>query len=353
MASVSELMGAVNKSAKKVIGGVGLKISDPERLPSGNFAIDLAMGGGIPMGRCTVVFGPEASMKTTLCLKLIAQHQKLFPERTCVFIDVEGHLSHTWAEVFGVKWDKLLYIRPDSAEQVVNMMEGMMVAEDIGLIVLDSIAAMISQKELDQDAETANVGTSGLVANKLYRKMSHAFNEASRTKVVPTVILINQIRYKIGVMFGDPETMPGGPAFKFISSMTLRVSGFDEVAKKGDKLPTYKKISVVVKKHKVPILSKNCEYMIALKDIPELNLKLGESYSWNTVLLYMKKLELLVQVKDGWELQASVAGSKITYPTQDVLKERYQKDHAFGDKVRKAVITTALIKGDPIEAEAE
>ena len=352
MAKLAELIGAVNKTSKKIIGGVGLVIPDPDRLPSGIFALDLAIGGGIPLGRCTVVYGLEASLKTTLALKLIAQHQVQFPDRGCVFIDVEGHLIQSWAEVFGVQWDKLLYIRPDSAEQVVNLMEGMMVADDVGLLVLDSIAALVSQRELDADAETANVGTAGLLINKLYRKMTHSFSEASRTAVMPTVILINQIRYKMAVMFGDPETMPGGPAVKFLSSLTLRLSGYDEYEKKTDKLPIYKKVHVVVKKNKVPILAKNCEFMVALRDIPELALKLGGSYDWNTVLLYLKKLALLVQVKDGWELQPIGKGIKIIYPTQEALKQRYQTEQPFAAQLRQGVITHALTQGDPVEDDA-
>lgn len=356
MATAKQLIEALNKSAKETIGGVGLNIPDPPRLPSGNFALDLAIGGGIPLGRVTEIYGIEAAMKTTLLLKLIAQHQRMFPERRCAFIDVEGHTPRSWMETFGVDWSQLLYVSPDNGEQIVDLMEGLIQAEDIGLVGLDSIAAMISQRELDADAETANVGTSGLLVNKMYRKCTHALNKAKRDgKTLPTLVFINQIRYKMGVMHGDPETTPGGPAIKFFASMRLRVSGTDTFLKpKTDKLPTYKHIRGTVKKHKVPILAKAFEYQIALRDIPELNLKFGESYDWNTVLLYLKKLGLLLQVKDGWELQALVAGAKVTYPTQEALKERYQADRVFGDKVRKAVIDTALKNGDPItETENE
>ena len=354
MATAKQLIEALNKSAKVQIGGVGLDIPDPPRLPSGNFALDLAIGGGIPMGRATEIFGLEASMKTTLLLKLIASHQRLFPDKRCAFIDVEGHTPRSWMETFGVDWKNLLYVSPENGEQVVDLMEGLVQAEDIGLIGLDSIAAMISQRELVSDAETANVGTSGLLVNKMYRKMTHGLNEAKRAgKSLPTLVFINQVRYKMGVMYGDPETTPGGPAIKFFASLRLRVNGSDEFAKKTDKLPTYKHVRGTVKKHKVPILSKAFEYQIALRDIPELSLKFGEAYDWNTVLLYLKKLNLLVQVKDGWELQASVAGVAVTYPTQDALKSRYQSDRPFADKVRLAVVDTALKLGDPVEGEAE
>lgn len=352
---VEDLIAAVNKNAKKTVGGLGLAIPDPVRLASGILGLDLAIGGGFPLGRVNVIYGMEAAMKTALLLKLIANHQRLFPHLRCVFIDVEQHLLQSWAEMFGVNWSELLYIRPESGEQVVDIMEGMMQADNIGILGLDSLAALMPQREIDADAETANVGTAGLLINKLYRRIGYAYGEAGRNETpLPTLVLINQIRYKIGVMFGDPETMPGGPSIKFASSLTVRLNGSDEFAKKTDKLPTFKYVKGQVKKHKVPILSRNFEYKIALKEIPELKLKFGECYSWNTILLYLKKLGLLTQEKDGWQLTALVAGVKTMWDTQDVLKDKYQDDVAFGERVRKVVIDRALIQGDPIvETDSE
>lgn len=350
---VGELMAAVNKSAKQMVGGFGMTIPDPVRLPSGILGLDLAIGGGFPLGRVNVIYGMEAAMKTALLLKLIANHQRMFPNLRNVLIDAEQHLLQSWAEMFGVKWDELLYIRPGSGEQVVDIMEGMMQADDVGIIGLDSVAALMPQREIEAEAETMNVGTAGLLINKLYRRIGHAYGESARNETpLPTVVLINQIRYKIGVVYGDPETMPGGPSIKFVSSMTIRLNGSDEFAKKTDKLPTFKYVKGQVKKHKVPILSKNFEYKIALKEIPELKLKFGECYSWNTILLYLKKLSLLTQEKDGWQLTALVAGVKTMWDTQDALKDHYQTDPEFAGKVRKVVIDRALIQGDPV-SEAE
>jgi recombination protein RecA len=295
----------------------------------------------------------EAAMKTTLLLKLIASHQRLYPAKRCVLFDVEQRMMRSWAEVHGVKWEDLLYVRPTSGEQVVDLAEGMMEAEDIGLIGIDSIAAMMGHREQEAGAETQSVGGNALLMNKMCRKMSRQFGQATALGITPTVVLINQIRMKIGVMYGSPETVPGGMGMQFMSSMTIRVSGSDEFAKKGDKMPTFRKIHATIKKNSVPILNKNAVYMVALKDLPELNLKLGQAYDWNTVLLYLKKLGLLLQVKDGWELQALVAGAKMVYPTQDVLKDRYQDDTEFGGKVRKAIIETALAQGDPITENDE
>jgi recombination protein RecA len=353
MASVAELMSAFNKAAKKTVGAVGLAIPDPPRLPSDIFALDLACGGGFPQGRAVVIYGLEAAMKTTVSLKLIAMSQKLYPEKRCVFIDVEGHLSQKWAELYGVNWSELMYILPESGDQVVDMMEGMVQAEDVGVIVLDSIAALVTQQELGKSAEQMNVGTQGLLINKLYRKMGHAFNESKRMNNMPTAIFINQIRYKM-VMMGNPETTPGGPSINlYLSSLTLRLKGEDVFLKKTDKLPTYRKITVTFKKWKVPVLSRNCEFMIAMRDIPELGIKNGQSYSWNTVLIYLKKLEMLTQVKDGWQLDKKITGINWVFNTQDEMKDKYQLDNDFGMAVRKAIIERALADGDPIESTEE
>lgn len=350
MATVQQLIEATNKAAKKTIGAMGLEISDSPRLPTGIFALDLAMGGGFPQGRAGVIYGFESAMKTTLSLKLIANAQRILPKKRAVYFDLEGSLDQEWAENFGVSWKDLLVVRPEHAEQCVDMYVAMMLADDVSVLVLDSIAAMVTTTELEKSAEQANVGTQGLLINKLYRKSTNALTEAQRAGSLPTPIFINQIRYKVGVMYGSNETVPGGPSInQFLSSMTLRVRGEDIYLKKGNPLPAYKKIHVTIRKWKVPILSKNCEYSIALRDLPEIPLKLGDSPSWNTVLIYLKKLGLLLQVKDGWELQALVAGVKMVYPTQDALAARYLSEQPFADKMRKAVIDKAL--GDGLEIE--
>lgn len=350
MATVGELIKATNKATKKIIGSFGFIIPDPPRLPTGVFSLDLAIGGGMPMGRAAVIFGPKASMKTTLALKLIANAQRDYPEKRAVFFDIEGHLDKDWAEEFGVDWDKLLMVRPEHGDQAVDMFVAMTEADDVSVLVMDSIAALVTVKELDKSAEEMNVGTQGLLINKLYRKMGHALNENQRRGNMVLPIFINQIRFKMGVMYGSPETCPGGPSINdYLSSMTLRVRGEDIYQKKTDALPSHKKVHVTVAKWKVPILSRNPEYVVCLKDFPELGLKLGDSPSWATVLIYLKKLGLLLQVKDGWELQALVAGVKTVYPTQDALMKRYLEDAKFSEKMRKVVIDKAL--GDGVELE--
>lgn len=304
MTKIKDLLKNVSKQYKDdTIATMGVTILDPDRLPSGLFAFDLATGGGIPEGRCTVVYGNEDSMKTSLCLLLIASAQKKYPDKTAVFVDVEGVFSKNWARTLGVDVDKLVYIHPDNAEQMVDIVEGILYTDDASLVVVDSLAALLTQHEADKSAEDAIVGRTGLVINKFYRKVSMALGKARRHGRNPTLLCINQIRFKIGVMYGNPETMPGGPSFKYASSLTIKLYGKDVMDSGVSKtLAAYKEIKMKIEKHKVPILAKTGIMQVALLPIPEYGLKVGETYDWNTLLSYLKSMELFTKVENVWQL---------------------------------------------------
>ena len=153
--NVLALVKGINKKSSKDIATVGITYADPDRLSTGYFALDLATGGGVPIGRVSIIYGPESSMKTTLALKLIANAKKRWPEKKAVFIDVEGHMSKSWAAAMGVDVDKLIYILPENAESVVDMVEAFTQAEDISVLALDSLAAMVTNHELNSDADIA------------------------------------------------------------------------------------------------------------------------------------------------------------------------------------------------------
>lgn len=329
-----------------------LDADDPPRLGTGIFAVDLQLGGGIPMGRISVIYGPEASMKTTLALKFIAEAQRRFPDKKAVFVDVEGHYSKEWAIKMGVDEPALTVVGPDTAEQAVNFIESLLYAEDLSVVVLDSLAALVTNAELDSDAEKAQVGTQGLLINKMYRKVTRALLLAKKEKKrTPTLILINQIRYKIGVMYGNPEIMPGGPSFLFASFMTLRTYGKDEMDTSVSKdLPAFKKVNVIVKKKKVPIVATKSEFLLALLPNPALGLKVGESYDWTTVLHYLKAYNLLVKVKGGWDLLC-MDGELLSYPKQEDLKKAMRDDPEFDALVKGHIISTVLEGADMIPGD--
>ena len=333
---------------------LGVNPEDPERLPTGLFAFDLATGGGIPMGRVSVFYGTEDSMKTSVCLKLIAEAQRRYPDKKAVFVDVEGVFSKSWAKTLGVDVDNLAYVQPDNGEQMVDIVEGILYAEDVSVVVVDSLAALITQQELDKSAEEAIVGRTGILINKFYRKVSLALGKASREGRNPALIAINQIRFKIGVMHGNPETMPGGPSFKFASSMTIRFYGKDIMESAvSSALPAYKEINMIIKKHKVPILATKGVVQVALMPIPQYGLDVGEAYDWNTLLSYLKSMDLLVKgtgKEKGWDFTHPGTGEVINYKTQDRLKDQIYGDQAWGQEVKDALIAHMMTTTEVIES---
>jgi recombination protein RecA len=351
MTKMNELLkGFVKEYKDDTIATMGVKVHDPERLPTGLFAFDLATGGGIPEGRCTIVYGSEDSMKTSLCLKLIASAQRKYPNKSAVFVDIEGVFSKNWARTLGVDVDKLVYIHPDNAEQMVDIVEGILYADDVSLVVVDSLAALLTTHEADKSAEDAIVGRTGLVINKFYRKVTMALSKARRQGRNPSLLCINQIRFKIGVMYGNPETMPGGPSFKYASSMTIKLWGKDVMETGVSKdLPAYKEIKMKIEKHKVPILAKAGVMQVALMPIPEYGLETGEAYDWNTLLSYLKSMELFRKVEKVWQLVDPETGEITEFKKQDQLKKKIYSDSEYGQQLKSSVIKFMMKTDEVIE----
>ena len=232
MSKVKDIVKGINDEYGTSVAGEGVNWAEADRIPTGWFPFDLATGGGFPMGGVSIVYGPESSLKSTLALRAIAQCQILKPHLKCAFLDLEGAYEPSWGKTLGVDNSKLVYALPDYAEQVVDITIALLEAEDIGIVVIDSLAAMAPENEVVSSAEKASVGGSGLIISKFCRKLTTAINQAKRQGRYPLVIAINQIRHKIGVMYGNPETMPGGFAFKFASKMTVRLYGKDVEDKK-------------------------------------------------------------------------------------------------------------------------
>lgn len=351
MTKLKQLVPKMGKTYKdSEIITLGVNIPDPGRLPTGLFAFDLATGGGIPTGRVSIFYGTEDSMKTTLCLKLIANAQHLFPDRLAAFIDVEGVFSRDWATKLGVDTDNLVYSNPKNAEQMVDILEGILYADDVSVVVVDSLAALITQHELEKSAEDVIVGRTGLIINKLYRKTSRALGDARGTKRDPTLVLINQIRFKINAGYGNPETMPGGPAPKFASSMTIRCYGKDIMDSAiSNSLPAYKEVNIGIKKHKVPVLAKKAQLLVALQPIEQYGLHVGESYDWNTLVAYLKSTGLFVKAGNGWQLTHPDTGEIEDFKKQAVLKKKVFEDVDYGINLKSAVIKVLMDSDEVIE----
>ena len=346
MATIKDLIAQLNKDTGEDIITIGATVPDPPRIPSGVFSIDLALSGGVPVGRLTVLYGTESSMKTTFSLKLLANAQKQFPDKRCVFVDLEGTFSSSWARSLGVDTESLAYVVPQNAEQAVDVIEALMYADDVSMIVVDSLAAMVTQRELDSSSDKALVGVQGILINKLYRKVTRALNTAHTHGRIPTLVFINQIRYKVGVMYGDPETMQGGPSFKFAASLMLRFTAKDEMDKAiHPTLPVFKKISVVVKKWKVPVVSKTAEAHIATVPNQKLGLNVGDSYDMATIFHYLKKFEFLSKNKNVYTLCSSDGDILAEAKTKGAIETQIAHEPTIKAAVMNSIITAITAQG--------
>ena len=214
---------------------------DVEVIPSGSLSLDLALGGGYPKGRIIEIYGPESSGKTTLTLHAIAEIQK--QGGTAAFIDAEHALDPAYAKRLGVDTENLLVSQPDNGEQALEITETLVRSNAVDLIVVDSVAALTPQAEIDGDMGDSHMGLQARLMSQALRKLTGIINKSKAT-----VIFINQIRMKIGVMFGNPETTTGGNALKFYASQRVDIRRIGQIKVGDDILGNRTKIKVVKNK---------------------------------------------------------------------------------------------------------
>ncbi|MCX7838543.1 MAG: recombinase RecA [Anaerolineae bacterium] len=225
-----------------------------DAIPTGSISLDLALGiGGIPRGRVTEIYGPEASGKTTICQHIIAEAQKM--GGVAAFIDVEHALDPQYAAKCGVNTDELLVAQPDTGEQALEIAEALVRSGAVDVVVIDSVAALVPRAEIEGEMGDSHVGLQARLMSQALRKLSGAIKKSNTA-----VIFTNQLRQKIGVMFGNPETTTGGMALKFYASVRLDVRPVDAI-KVGDEV-IGNRTRVRVKKNKVAPPFRKAEFDI-------------------------------------------------------------------------------------------
>ena len=230
------------------------KTMNVDAVPTGSMMLDMALGiGGVPKGRIVEIYGPESSGKTTVALSIVSQAQKLGGE--VAFIDVEHALDPEYAKLLGVDIDSMLVSQPDSGEQALEIMEALVRSNAIDVIVLDSVAAMVTKAEIDGEMGDTHVGLLARLMSQAMRKLTAAISKSNCV-----AIFINQVREKIGVMYGNPETTTGGRALKFYSSVRIEVRR-GEALKSGSEIYGNRTKCKVVK-NKVSPPFKECEFDI-------------------------------------------------------------------------------------------
>ena len=250
--TLDEVLASIEKQFGK---GSVMKLGDNEHMdietiPSGCLSLDIALGvGGYPKGRIIEIYGPESSGKTTFALHAIAEAQKLGGR--AAFIDAEHALDPTYAAKIGVNTDELILSQPDSGEQALEICEALVRSGAISIIVIDSVAALVPQAEIEGEMSDMQVGLQARLMSKALRKLSGVI---SKTNTI--AIFINQLREKVGVMFGNPETTTGGRALKFYSSIRLEIRRSEQIKDGSDVIGNKTNIKVVKNKMAPPF--KNC-----------------------------------------------------------------------------------------------
>ena len=241
------LEAALGQIEKQFGKGSVMKLGDftamnVEAIPTGALSLDVALGiGGIPRGRIIEVFGPESSGKTTLTLHMIAEAQKLGGE--AAFIDAEHALDPVYAKHLGVDIDNLIVSQPDTGEQALEIAEALVRSGALDIIVVDSVAALVPKAEIDGDMGDSHIGLQARLMSQALRKLAGAIN---KTKTV--IVFINQLREKVGIMFGNPETTPGGRALKFYASVRMDIRKVENLKQDGEVVGNRARVKVVKNK---------------------------------------------------------------------------------------------------------
>jgi recombination protein RecA len=295
-----------------------------ETMSTGSLAIDLALGvGGLPLGRIVEIYGPESSGKTTFCLSVIAEAQRR--GGLAAFIDVEHALDPKYARVVGVNLDDLLVSQPDSGEDALNITETLIRSNSIDVIVIDSVAALISKQELDGQMGDATVGSQARLMSQAMRRLTAV---VSKTKCV--CIFTNQIREKIGVMFGSPETTPGGRALKFFSSIRIDIRRKDQIkTPEGKVVGNRTKIKVVKNKVAPPFTE------------VEFDIMYDEGISAVGSLLDLGLEHKILEKKGAWiAYEGQLVGQG-----RDAAKATLKEKPEMAEKIKKAVLEKVTVKG--------
>ena len=314
---LSQVLSDIEKQFGK---GAIMKLGEQKNMeidvvPSGSISLDIALGvGGYPKGRIIEIYGPESSGKTTFALHAIAEVQKTGGR--AAFIDAEHSLDPVYASNLGVNIDELLLSQPDTGEQALEICDALVKSEAVSIIVIDSVAALVPQAEIDGEMGDSHVGLQARLMSQALRKLSGSI---SKTNTI--VIFINQLREKVGVMFGNPETTPGGKALKYYSSVRLDIRRGEQIKSGNDVIGNRTNIKVVKNKVAPPFKSASVDIMY------------GEGVSQNGELVDLAADAGIIEKSGAWY---SYNGEKLAQGRENV-KLLFKSNEDFKKEIETKV----------------
>ncbi|MGJ7045599.1 recombinase RecA [Thermoanaerobacterium thermosulfurigenes] len=331
---------AISQIERQFGKGSIMRLGDNSKLnidviSTGSIDLDIALGvGGVPRGRIIEIFGPESSGKTTIALHILAEAQKL--GGTGAFIDAEHALDPVYAKNVGVNIDNLLVSQPDTGEQALEIVEALVRSGAVDVIVIDSVAALVPKAEIDGDMGDAHVGLQARLMSQALRKLSGVI---SKTKSV--AVFINQLREKVGVMFGNPETTPGGRALKFYSTIRLDVRKVDGIKQGNDIVGNRTRVKVV--KNKVAPPFKQAEFDIMY----------GEGISREGSILDLAASIDIIDKSGAWYSYGDIRLGQGRENAKQYLKENKAIADEIENKIRENFNLLVTTKKSIIDDEVE
>jgi len=308
-----------------------------DTIPTGALSLDIALGaGGIPRGRVTEIFGPESSGKTTLCQHIVAEAQKL--GGTAAFVDMEHALDPVYAAYCGVNIDELLISQPDFGEQALEIVEALVRSGAVDVIVIDSVAALVPRAEIEGDMGDAHMGLMARLMSQALRKLSGVIKQTNTA-----VIFTNQLRHKIGVVFGNPETTPGGNALKFYASVRLDIRRIQSIKVGSEIVGNRTRVRVVKNKIAPPFRSTEFDIMynegismvgdlIDLGTEMEIITKRGSYYSFGDLRMAQGRENAKIFLHENPDIREEIAtlvqneafgNEDVPMPVEDDLEEDF------------------------------
>lgn len=316
----------------------------PARLATGVFAIDMSLWGGLPRGRQHMLSGPSSSGKTTALLRLVKNFQQNFPDEVAVIMDVEHTIDSTWAEIIGVDTERLYLVQPDTAEAAVDYMEAFSATKEVGLIGMDSVAALVPSKEAESSADDSAVpGLHAKLITGMVRKVNRVLLIESKRKHYPTIVYLNQQRDKIGGWApggATPMSLPGGRALPFFCSVHLSFRNHEKMSRDTDTgadMTEFNEHSFRVEKNKVNAGIRRGEYQMMRVDSDKFeNLQMGMIDDAPTMLATAKRMGLYTGGGRSWTLQ--LPGREVKAGKADEFIEMLYDDHEMFNELYWSMI---------------